>query len=56
MPMPLPDLTPRTYGLYSVKLAQFLQGNLLIATEPSNSICLSYVKYLLTSYEEGTFT
>lgn len=56
MPMPLPDLTPRTYGLYSVKLAQFLQGNLLPYINPSNSICLSYVKYLLTSYEEGTFT
>ena len=36
----LPDLTPRTYGLYYVKLAQFLQDNLLLDTNPNNSICL----------------
>ena len=35
------------HGLYYVKLAQFLQDHLLFDIDPSNSICLSYVKYLL---------
>jgi len=56
MPMPLPDLTPRTYGLYYVKLAQSLQDHFLFDIDPSNSIMSLLRKVSSSSYEEDTFT